>query len=248
MRKLPPLKAVLHALNSVYSYARMGIRFGVFWIPLLFVLNLAEWSLLPPDPAAQLTGGALALQSMSAALGLVGFCSIAVSWHRFILRDEAGSPARIDNNVWRYVGNSLLIMMMILAPVLAFALALTVLPPIASVLLLPAVVLAGTAATRLSIKLPAVALGRTDFAFRDAWAASEGNFWQISGVFMLNAALVLTAGLVFMLAVQATGGVSNTVVPIVGLILGAVFQLFYTLFNASVFTSLYGFFVEKRDF
>ncbi len=28
----------------------------------------------------------------------------------------------------------------------------------------------------------------------------------------------------------------------------AVFQLFYTVFNASIFTSLYVFFVERRDF
>ena len=38
MRKLPPLKAVLHALGSVYGYAGTGMRFGMFWIPLLFVL------------------------------------------------------------------------------------------------------------------------------------------------------------------------------------------------------------------
>ncbi len=42
--------------------------------------------------------------------------------------------------------------------------------------------------------------------------------------------------------------ISAVAADIVGLLLGAVLQLFYTLFNASTFTSLYGFFVERRDF
>jgi hypothetical protein len=122
------------------------------------------------------------------------------------------------------------------------------LSPIMSVLTVPAVLVGGAIITRLSIKLPAVALGRTDFGFKEAWAASEDNFWQFLGIFLLNAVIVFGAILALILVVLGIGQISQAAAQAAGLILGAIVQLFYTLFNASIFTSLYGFFVERREF
>ena len=108
--------------------------------------------------------------------------------------------------------------------------------------------LLGSIATRLSIKLPAVALGRTDFGFREAWNVSEGNFWPLAAVFALNAAAVLVSALVLLTIIAAFERIAPLGGAILGIALMAVFQLFYTVFNASIFTSLYGFFVERRDF
>jgi hypothetical protein len=248
MRKISPITAISHALNSVVSYRHVAIRIGMFWIPVLLVLGIIETLVGPPDPQSLEFGMPAFVQILSAVVGLIGFCSMAVGWHRFILRDEIGSPARVDGHVLRYAGNSLLIMLMVLVPIAILAVALATLSPIMSVLIVPAVLVGGAIITRLSIKLPAVALGRTDFGFKEAWAASEDNFWQFLGIFLLNAVIVFGAILVLILVVLGIGQFSQAAAQAAGLILGAIVQLFYTLFNASIFTSLYGFFVERREF
>ena len=247
MRKLNPLKAVSHALKSVFLYRRVAIRLGMFWIPLLMALGLAEQLFRKPGGNPGQFGMSEAVGLLSAVAGLIGFCAMAVAWHRFILRDEVAAPLQVGSTTWRYLGNSLLILLAMAVPLAVLAGLLAFLPPIVSVLILPAAILTGAAAMRLSIKLPAVALGRTDFSFRDAWAASDGNFWQIVGVFALNAIIVVGLALAVIAIVQGVNLVLPAAVPYIGLVLGAAGQLFYTMFNASIFTSLYGFFVEKRD-
>jgi hypothetical protein len=248
MRRLPPLKAVSHALGSVATYRGVGIRLGVVWVLALWALGLAEILAASPRPAAaQVTAGDV-LGLLSAAIGLIGFCSIAVGWHRFVLRDEVSGFLRVDAAVWRYLGNSILIMLAVLLPAGLLAVIVENLPPAASVLLLPAVVLAGTLALRLSIKLPAVALGRKDFGFRDALAATKADFWPLLGVFLLNGAIVLGGLLVLVVLVTVLEKADATLAAVAGLTAGMAFQLFYTLFNASIFTSLDGFFVEGREF
>jgi len=257
MRKLNPIKAVLHALTSVLAYRAIAVRFGIFWIPVMFVLGVAEHYTLPPQPTDTISGPAIAVQLLSGVVGLIGFCSMAVSWHRFILRDEVSPPLRVDSIVWRYLGNSLLIMLIVLVPMivllggaagLASGAAAPVLSPLVSGLFLLLSLLMGTIAMRLSIKLPAVAVGRNDFTFRDAWQASDGNFWRIAMVFALNGLLLLAAWAAFLLIMHLAASLAAPLAPFVALILGAVFQLFYTMFNAGIFTSLYGFFVERRDY
>ena len=247
IRKLSPFKAISHAFNSVYTYRSAALRIGLFWIPVLFLLGLAEIMVGPPDMKVPKLDLPVLLQIVTAIVGFIGFCSMAVSWHRFILRDELGPPSRLDGPVWRYAGNSLLIMSIIVVPTIA-AVVLSLLIQNIGILFLPLALVAGAVVTRLSIKLPAVALGRSDFGFRDAWKVSEDNFWQILGLFLLNMAVVFGTLLVLVLVAGAIGSISPAAAKVFLLISDAVLKLFLTLFNASIFTSLYGFFVERRDF
>ena len=248
MRQLLPLKAVAHALKSVVDYRSTAVRFGLFWIPLLFVLGLAELLIGVPPPGQPDFGPGKGIELISAAIGLVGVCAMAVGWHRFILRDEMRSPTRLDWQVWRYLGNSVLIMLIVLVPLIIIAVVLNFLPPVLSILLLPASLIAAVVAIRLSIKLPAVAVGRTDFSFADAWTASAGQFWPLAGVVVLNAAIVIGAALLLMSTLWGVDAISPAAAPFVALVIISVLQLFGTMFNAGILTSLYGFFVEKRDY
>ncbi len=247
MQSFSPVKAISHALNSVTSYRHAALRIGMFWIPVIFVLNALELWFGPPDPQAAELGAAHMIQLISGVVGLLGFSSMAVNWHRFILRDEMGSSARLDAGVFRYAGNSLLIMLIVAMPVLA-VMALSMFAPILSVLLLPLGLLLGAAVMRLSIKLPAVALGRKDFTFRDAWAASAGQGWRFVGLLLLNAVIVLAIVVMAMLILHGVSLVSAAAVLAAALAIQAAAGLFLTLLNASIFTSLYGFFVERRSF
>jgi hypothetical protein len=122
------------------------------------------------------------------------------------------------------------------------------LPPAATFLVVPAAVLAGTFALALSLKLPAVALGRKDFGIRDALAGTHDNFWPLLAVFLINVTVALAAGFLLIVVATAVTRVNPLLGSLVGLSLSMVFNIFYTLFSVSVLTSLYGFFVERRDF
>jgi hypothetical protein len=247
MRKLPPAKAIAHALGSITAYPRQALRIGMVWIPVLLLIELAQEFLGQPNPAPAMVQPPGAVDLLSAAVGLVAFSSMAVSWNRFILRDEPGIPWRLDRQVLRYAGNSLLIILMIAVPVLVMVFVASLLPALA-ILLLPLSIVTGTVVTILSVKLPAVALGRTDFSFGMAWAACAGNFWQVLAVFLLNAAIVLGLMVAAIIVTVAAESVSSVLATAVRLAIDAAMALFLSLFNASVFTSLYGFFVERRDF
>ena len=247
MRKLSPPKAIGHAFNSVVTYRREAARIGMFWIPVLFLIGVARALLGTSSPDVTAFEPADLIEIVSTAVGLMAFSSMAVNWHRFILCDEHSAPWRIDALVLRYAGNSLLIVVMVALPVL-LALGLSSLVPVLSIIMLPVSILAGTFITALSVKLPAVALGRKDFTFMMAWEICKGNFWQILGVFLLNAAAILGVLLVVILLILAVQSVNDAAGQVVALVADAAMGLFLALFNASVFTSLYGFFVERRDF
>jgi hypothetical protein len=249
MRKLPPVKAIAHALRSVRDFAPAGIRFSLWWMAILLVIGVSTLLTKEQPQTPEQLATMSPLELISAVVSLVGFCSVAVNWHRFILRDDAsGQPMRLDNTVWRYLGNSLAVLVMAVAPVLVLAVVLMLLPLAASILLVPAAFAAGTFALALSLKLPAVALGRTDFGFRQALDAARGSFWQLMGVLLLNGAIVLASTVVLSTLVSAIMAANFAVGVTFGLAMSLAFHMFYALFSVSVLSSLYGFFIEKRDF
>lgn len=249
MRKLPPLKAVSHALKSVISYRMAGIQIGALWVIVLFVVDVAERLLFgaseTPTPAANAT------RFISAILGFTAFSSVAVNWHRFILRDELppfAKSLRLDRLVLRYLGNSLLALLAGGVPLVLVAAIIAFSPQAALIVLFPAAVAAGSFITMLSLKLPAVALDRQDFSFSDALKSAEGNFWQIAMVFLLNAVIVFLPALALTMIIELLRQFSPALAVATALILSMPLNLFITLFSVNVLTSLYGFFVEKRGF
>lgn len=246
MRKLSPFKAISHALNSVRSYRHVALRIGMAWVPVVLIAGLLEYLTASPDPSA-LEQPQLLVQILSGVVSLIAVCAIAVNWHRFILRDEMGAGLRLDGKVLRYAGNTMLIMLAMLVPAVILVTAAMVVPA-AAILGLPLLVLSGGIVTRLSVKLPAVALGNDSFSFRDAWVATQGNFWPCTGVFLLNGAILIGLLFVVIAAAGILAQVSVALSLVFQLVVTVLLQLFYTVFNASIFTSLYGFFVERRDF
>lgn len=100
---------------------------------------------------------------------------------------------------------------------------------------------------RLMVKLPAIALERTDFTFRDAWAATRDNYWRILGLVISYMLVALTINLVVSTSFSLIfyGGA-------IGVVLAAIVSAFLNwvgiIFGISLLTTLYGFFVENRDF
>jgi hypothetical protein len=150
----------------------------------------------PPDPTPLLS---VAAKLMILLLTLPAAASIAVAWHRLVLRAE-------------HPGSSLYLRLDSVVGVYALLLAATWLPGRASGLLM-AVVGGGVAVwlfsafafvllfvlPRLSLALPAAAVQRGDVTFRVSWQATRRNTWRM---FWATYICFLPAGLIGQLLAQ----------------------------------------------
>ncbi|NMD08181.1 MAG: hypothetical protein GYA66_09400 [Phyllobacteriaceae bacterium] len=261
MRKLPVGAAFGHVLQSTVN--NLGFAWHLSWPWLLVILPLNLFAgiygigdSLSPDQAS---AGAVLTSLVIGLLSMFAFASIAVSWHRYILLDEVPkgwARLRADNTVWRYFGNTILIFLAIIAGLIPVAILaaifLAVLGNFGAVFAVPLYLAAAlysmSAFYRLSVKLPAVALERQDIHMRDAWAATRDNTWQMIGLAMLfllcAVALAIVIGLVSWLLAQS----GASFLLLVSLAVQITLNWVLTIMGVTLLTSLYGFFIEQRDF
>lgn len=262
MRKLPPMGALKHALRSTYQ--NLGFAFHVSWPWMLAILpfNILGNTYVTLNQPADSEEFSLAIVLVSLCVSLltmIAFSSIAVSWHRYILLDEVPrgvARLRLDATVWRYIGNILLIIAMAAAASIPLVIVLAALGLMSGKLAAPAsVIFAGayllgliTYAYRLSIKLPAIALGRRDYGFKLALADTAGNGWRFIGFLLLQMAIGVMAG--GALAVLALGaGRSDSAIFIAVLVaIDLAINWIASIWGAAILTSFYGYFVEGREF
>jgi hypothetical protein len=270
MRKLPVFGALGHAIRSTTDNIGFAFHISWPWVLILLPFNVATnlYVVLngletggEPDPAKIGTYFAVATPLILASI--VAYASIAVNWHRYVLLDEIADGwqrLRIDGLMWRYIGNFILIVLVLSLCAIPAVLATALLgflvnallgETILTVVVVPAIAalyaFAFVAAYRLMVKMPAVALGRRDFSMGDAWRATRGNSWQMLGLLILFVLCMVLIG-VMMLAVTYAFGLLGTV----GLSLAVAIQVMVnwvaTILGVTLLTSLYGFFVEGREF
>lgn len=260
-RTLPAGACISHAINSVRNNIAYAFRISWPWYLVIILLGLGAGMLAERasggNPEAN-PGSTLPIYLGLGLFNLLAFASIAVNWHRYILLDEvpAGSGLfRLDDKTWRYFGNVLLISLILIAVSTLVVLPLVFLGSLmnASVLLgflavAAAFCLIGPLFFRLSIKLPAIALGRRDFSLSHALAATRGNGLPLFLVFLFEIAAALGMILVLLLLVFIAGAVSEMLAFALGTVLQILVNWIFTIFGITVLTSLYGFFVEGRDF
>lgn len=266
MRKLPVLGLLTHALRSVADNFRFAWHVSWPWLALLLPLNLAADFMLPnidpqatdPEAIARNSQAALGYLALG-ALSMLVFSSIAVIWHRYILMDEVPqgmARLRLDKVVWRYFGNTLLVIVIVTAasiPLVALVSLATVLiglgtGPAGGLTMAAAGLFAIPLSYRLMVKLPAIAIGNDGFTMREALAKTAGSSLQLcmAGVIVIIAALLigaLLAGLANLLG-AGNDGAGAIAVSILQQLVGWL----VTIFTVTFLTSLYGFFVEGRDF
>lgn len=260
MKKLPVLAAFAHALRSTVDNLNFAFHVGWPWMLVLLPIELAGnfyiWA--NSNEAAKVPRADVLLVSVVlGVVSLTAFSSIAVNWHRYILRDEIPQGTqrlRIDSTVRRYVGNILLISLILFACILPIAIVLAFLSyglgnSTALAMPVTALAVAAMAASyRLGVKLPAIALERQDFTLKDAWAVTEGNFLRILGLTLLYACLVLAAALLAGAIGYGMGEATGKVALAVSIAMHLIVNWIVTILGVTMLTSLYGFFVEGREF
>ncbi len=262
MKSLPVAAAFSHAMRSTLD--NLGFAFHLSWpwmlalFPIEIAGNLYIWANDVGPPSVP-NPKVIAATFIMGAASMIAFSSIAVSWHRYILGDELPQGLqrlRLDATVWRYAGNVLLIVLLlslcIVPAVLAFGIvaamfgnsALVIIVPASLVLLLAII----PSSYRLSVKLPAIALERTEYGLRNAWADTRGNSWQLLGLALLYFLLVLVAALVAGGIGYGLGQLAGEIGQSVSIAIQLVVNWVVTILGVTMLTSLYGFFVEGREF
>jgi hypothetical protein len=135
------------------------------------------------------------LLNLDNILLLLAGVSIAVAWHRLMILDErpgmSGSNVA-TKNLWRYIVAGLALCLIMFAPAIAAMIPMfyflrpapgpTPLPPgfFPLILLVFALYVVGIAiALRLTLLLPARAIGNTSLTFKQTWNRTRGNTWRL---------------------------------------------------------------------
>jgi hypothetical protein len=260
-RQLPAGTCIGHAIRSVRNNIAYAFRISWPWYTVVLLASLGASVLLEALTGGDIEnnpGPAVPIYIVLGFINLVSFASIAVNWHRYILLDEVPSGSelfRLDDKTWRYLGNLILVMLIMIGIVIAIVLPVFVLAASSESLrflsflaVLVAYCFAVVVLYRLSVKLPAIALGRHDFRMRDAWAVTRDNKLSIFIVAVLQFLLALAMLLAIVLVILGLSSAN----AILGLAVGTVAQVvagwLLSIFGITILTSLYGFFVEGRDF
>ena len=238
-------------LNGISSHWRSALKPALPWLTLVTLLN--AWALRSQLVSAS-TPPELTLNWIdlaAAAVGLIAGSSIAVTWHQFILRDVplASVPVfRLDGTVWRYLGRIISIVAICFLPLLALMVALEFAPLLLMPLILALLIQLAVFGYRMSLTLPAVALGDKTLSIKQALEITRGNNLRILALICLTVLLLMVGLILFVSLVGVLKTAAPVAAQIVVIILGIPVLFFNTLLTSNLLTSLYGFFVERRDF
>lgn len=236
-----------------------GQLLRISWLWLLIMLPLyavVHWLTWAPTTAGapEMNGMALIIAGLPSVIELPALASIAVAWHRLVLREEATSGAfylRLDGMVCRYALILLVLFVLVGAPV-AFALPGVLSAPhnpemaAGVIFVLGAVAtlaIAGFVLPRLSLVLPAVALGE-GLSAAAAWGVSRGNTWRLLWATLLCSlplyALFLTPLELFVRdETQASAAVVGTI--------GSLINVLVVTVGVTLLSLSYRHFVRRED-
>jgi hypothetical protein len=242
--KLPLWRTIGQSYAIWFKNLPELVRIAWIWILVMVpIVGLFMWWQAPamielmqnatagkPDPNPGMT---TLMQAINSIILLPMLSSIAVAWHRLLLRDEhvSGPYLRFDSIVIGYAVLFFLIALLFSVPqYLSQIYAALTQPPgateispgalavtsIGSILALIAMFFA----CRLFVVLPAKALGR-DMSFGTAWAATRKNSWRLFWGYMLSLLplAVIAGGIGYWIAIaQPSRGVAASIWTIMTLL------------------------------
>ena len=265
-------------IQSVLRNAGASLSFSWPWLLLFAIVSViltyfvwqSGFGRTPLSPE-QGTGTFLLAYVIGMLMVLIGICSIAVLWHRFILLDEfpgVMQRLRVDAPVWRYVWRAILIgLLAILICLIPMILLVTLMFSVLSVDPMSAgatqqlpigtfIVIylflwivwtfVSAVAFRFCLALADAALGQNQIGIFESWRRTKGLFGSLLAlsacVTFLNFAWQIVLDLVF----RAIGPLSAYTDAVARILVGLPAFWFFTFLGITLITSLYGHIVQKR--
>lgn len=249
----------IEVLQGTIRNLGAALRMSWLWLLLLVPLKIAASLYLTRGMAPAPQDFALVPDLVFAAYWLVTLlagASIAVNWHRFLLLDEnVVERLRLDRPVWRYMGNGVLLILLMIPIFIVVVIPLFLLsnavplggePVRPSITLVLQVMLAMTLPIaimeRLSLKFPAIALGRDDYGFRDGWRDTRGNFLRIIGFTLLT--MAVSSPMAILLNLLTPDMQESLLAALFHAVLSTAWGLFIALFALNTLTVFYAIFVK----
>ncbi len=216
--KLPVWRTVKESYRLTLFNLSALIRISWPWlIVLLVAIALLNWGFWPLELAARKTDQAFSslLFILTSLVPVAVGAAIAVPWHRYILLAEPiglAPPWKFDGRVIRYAAFAAAIVGGFILPLVAaheyLVLSITSENGMSTTILVAtvcAMIVFWTvlifAPIRLSLILPAIALGRTDIGLANIWVATRKNFWRLAlaGVAATLFSLLLSIGYIYLI-------------------------------------------------
>ncbi len=258
-RQFDALKAFVHAVKSIWKNRWPMLLMTWPWMLVLLpfdymrvfyampvVAGLKPGDTPTPEQAATFLQYIIPFY-LVAALSLA---SLAVIWHRYILRDEwprGLQLLRIDRTVMRYLGNLIMMTLLVAFALIIPMLLVTVIGssiPVLSGFGFGLVVMFATALSfRLGLKFPAIAIENRAYRFADALTQTKGSFGSIIFYSFMVVLTVMVGGLILDHVLRLISATAEF-----GFLLSYGYQWITTMFGITALTTLYGFFEEKRSY
>jgi hypothetical protein len=202
--KLPLWDTIRLSYSSYFHNFPDVLRISWLWLavalPLAGITNWLQFSrfagvmvTINRGMAASKPVELIVLQGVAVLVYIFAGVSIAVAWHRRLILEEhpglSGSNV-VTKNVWRYAWMGLGIFLIVVVPTMVLSLPMFfLLSPVAAggaprfLMLIPVIFLFFLAAfavsLRLSLLLPARAIGDVNLTFKETWKRTRGNTWRL---------------------------------------------------------------------
>lgn len=239
-----------HAVRMVFRNFHDALRVSA----VLYLVQVAAslWIETAVPYGGEDGGGAETVPVGSMMIGLVlGIAAliaslwIAVAWHRFVLAEEYPAgwlPRWHGDRMTAYFGWGLAISLIVIFGAALLTIPVSVLvmlvPPLAIFMPFVFIFFAAWFGFRLSIKLPAVAMGNP-VKLSEVWERTSGS----AATFLVLALCTLGAIVVVSVIPVALGSAA----PALGFAVGVVANWILTMVGISILTTLYGVFIEGRQ-
>ena len=249
-------KILIGGLRSYTDNFRFFFRISLPWLilclPVYWVVR--DYLLVHPlhDNGVNLNVRSMMIEMLLPLILSIAFASIAVSWHRHIL-SRARTPLLVfDSAVRRYWWNGVaiaLIAAVVAIPVVLIVLALNaVLGAAANTVTLIAVyVIIILIVYRLSIKLPALAIGRLSYGFKNSWNDTKGQTWQFLILGTVLAFIGKLVASIEQLAENRLPLMDSFLVHYALISVEPVIELVFAGLGVSILTYTYAYFAENKE-
>jgi len=251
IRTLPVFKAFRHMLNGVAAHWRPAFRIAAPWLFLITVFTIWNVKSHPFEANSPFSTTVSWSDGLTIVINLVALSSFAVSWHKFILRDEPLEkviPFRVDRWVLNYIARNLLIYLVCLVPFVVLITGLVIAADLLKPLLIALLIQLAIFGYRMSLSLPASAIGDTTTGLKRSLEITKGNNLRILGLLALTYLVLAAALLALFIVATLFEALQPNLAIISTFVLGIPVIFIQMILTSTMFTSLYGFFVEQRDF
>ncbi len=183
------------------------------------------------------------IQLIGTVVSVITSLWIAVAWHRYILLEEVPDGLLPNWNGGRmaaYFGRSILIGLAMAAVIIVASLpiALGLQGPLGAAIFSIGVIFAVFLFYRLCAIMPSAAVGEP-LTMSEAWQATQATTGTIAVIIlcMFGGIVVLLLPAIVLASISVFLGVAYMIAA----------QWFITMFGISLFTTFYGYFIEKRE-